>query len=327
MQHPFVLICILAHSFTTSAENSFDARIVDHVGLDYACNGEVRPVLMIVNDGLIAMSGCVVETWKNGLMVSSFDWQLPFPAATGEIRRPSFPEVGDVVPGDLIEMRIISVNGVPDEEAEGNVLAFQVQADPPVSDSFVVEIRTQPSDSPAEVSWVIVDRSASAIASGGPYAVSAGEEVSAWVELNASECYSLVVNDSGGDGFLGGRVELVSEGAVVIIAEGADVVDELRSGFTTGVISSVPSDQRSAELAIYPVPASGSFFVETGSLTSGPTALELFDASGRVVDRVLFHAGLGRRSIDISGLQEGPYFVIVMDAQGGRFRSKLVVAN
>lgn len=38
------------------------------------------------------------------------------------VRKPALPPVSDVSPSDVLEFRIISVNGIPDEDPVGNVL-------------------------------------------------------------------------------------------------------------------------------------------------------------------------------------------------------------
>ena len=47
----------------------------------------------------------MVETWKNGVMENSFDWQLAIAAVTNE-RQTAFPG-GAATAGDVLEFRII----------------------------------------------------------------------------------------------------------------------------------------------------------------------------------------------------------------------------
>ena len=116
-----LLLAIIYGTGAAFAQFDFDAKILDYKGLKFPCDGTVSPKLLIRNDGNVAMSGCVVETWKNGVMVGSFDWQLVIPAVPGESRQPVFPTVTDVVSGDQLEFHIKTVNTIPDENPDGNI--------------------------------------------------------------------------------------------------------------------------------------------------------------------------------------------------------------
>ncbi|MEZ4738900.1 MAG: hypothetical protein R2818_05970 [Flavobacteriales bacterium] len=133
-----------------TAQATYDARIVQYVGTTYACDGEVRPIMKIINNGTETMIGCVVETWKNGLLDNSFDWQLPIPA-TGPGAHAFVPCSGGR-PGDMLEFRIISVNGIADQVEEGNVHQLEVRQTQ-YADAPLVRVEVTTDDAPTETSW------------------------------------------------------------------------------------------------------------------------------------------------------------------------------
>jgi hypothetical protein len=67
MRPLFLSVLLLSSSVATIAQTNYDARILEYTGLKYPCAGGATPVVRIKNIGTQTMSGCVVETWKNGL--------------------------------------------------------------------------------------------------------------------------------------------------------------------------------------------------------------------------------------------------------------------
>ncbi|MGV3638097.1 MAG: hypothetical protein ACO1NQ_10705 [Flavobacteriales bacterium] len=115
-----LLAVVVVLPLSIVAQFDLDARILDYKGSKFPCEGTVTPKLIIRNEGNMAMSGCVAEAWKTGVIVNTFDWQLAIPAVQGGSHQPVFPDVPDVEPGDELEFRTKTVNGIPDENADGN---------------------------------------------------------------------------------------------------------------------------------------------------------------------------------------------------------------
>lgn len=221
----------------TNAQTTYDARIEDYRGLSYPCDGSVIPVLQIKNIGSATMSTCVVETWKNGVIDNTFNWILAVPAATGQTRQPSFPPIA-VVPGDEIELRIISVNTNPDEDASGNIRteAMEVEPAPGASHTMNVEVKTD--DFPGETTWAVRNELGALVAQGGPYTEPNGLEQST-VSLAASDCYRFELMDSGGDGMSAGArsagyARVSSLGTALVEIDGGDFTSRADEGLRSG---------------------------------------------------------------------------------------------
>ncbi len=318
MRYMILPIGLFAFLFS-AAQATYDARIVENVGMGYACEGFVKPVLKIINDGSETMSGCVVETWKNGLFANSFDWQLAVPSLQGEIRQPAFPEI-DVEPGDIIEMRIISVNNVPDEQAEGNIEEFVIEADPPVAESYLVEVRAQAGTLPGAVSWSIQDRNAAVVFQSGSISLEANGSTSQWLELNAGSCYTLVAQD---EGFDGGTVAVESLGSEVVVFTGGGTFPLERSGFTTGSVLSVEERASHDLLELFPTPTTGAFTI--ANELNARCTITVFDATGRVAH---ITTGQGRNIlVDPGALSPGRYQVVLNDNAGATLHAPLVVVR
>ncbi|MBL7952029.1 MAG: hypothetical protein JNM62_09940 [Flavobacteriales bacterium] len=272
--HALLLVTLLAQA--SGAQFTYDARIEGDLSLHQVCEDRVVPVLKIRNSGTATMHGCVVETWKNGLVQSSFDWQLAVPALTGQVRQPIFPEVMDVVEGDVIEMRIISVNGFADEDPEGNIHSFTVGMEAVQAPSFLVEIRIS-SSVLAELDWYIRDANGTVVATASDVVVAPSEDVLVWAELAPATCYSVEVSDVAG--FTGGTFTVRSGSEEVVTLTGDDVAAGMRPGFRTGIVAGIPVTTSSAPPAL----AWSADTRELRSLKEGRGWVRLLDAAGRVV--------------------------------------------
>lgn len=224
-------------TIAAAAQTTYDARIEAYTGLEHACDGSAGPAARIKNVGSTTMSTCVVETWKNGVMDNSFNWILGVPAATGESRTPSFPPVPSA-PGDVIELRIISVNGNADEDPNGNILSKTLGAEPIPGGSYGVNVEVKTDDNPGETTWMIRNELGAVVAQGGPYTEPNGTEQST-LALSPTDCYTFELMDSGGDGMSAGSrspgyARVSSLGATLVEIDGADLTNQAREGLKTG---------------------------------------------------------------------------------------------
>jgi hypothetical protein len=323
MRALFPLLAILSFSSTCTAQATYDARIVQYVGTTYACDGTVTPVMKIINNGTETMIGCVVETWKNGLLDNSFDWQLPLPAAEGQVRTPAFPAV-DAVSGDELEFRIISVNGVPDEVADGNSHVLNV-VEAPLSESPLVRVEVVTDDMPEETSWVIRTASYATIASGGPY-TEANTSYEQWLELDPFVCYLFEVLDAGGNGLSSGFVRVSS--LEVNVLEVLPETFTLRSeGFVTGDAAGFFEARSQRQVGLYPNPSTGHITLDTSPFNPSDLRITVSDLTGRTV---LMQDLLNSNStlpIDLSDLAPGRYHVGVNDGTQNTAVAIVVLTN
>lgn len=227
MLRSFLSIALLAAALLATGQATYDAKILDYTGLRYSCEGSGTPVLKIQNAGSATMGTCVVETWKNGLMVNSFNWILAVPALTGDVRQPALPVVPGLEPGDQLEFHIISVNGLPDEDPLGNILGINMDEVPSFSQGGSMEVRIELGDEPGAIVWSVTNALNQVVATGGPYDAPNSEQVD---ELNLPPgCYTFKAEDltrsSGPD-------------AVVAVARGGNtlvVASDLSTPYTKGL--------------------------------------------------------------------------------------------
>lgn len=303
-----------------AAQSTYDARILEYTGLRYACEGSGTPVLKIQNAGSATMGTCVVETWKNGLMVNSFNWVLAVPALTGEVRQPQLPAVPSLSPGDELEFRIISVNGQPDEDAVGNQLAVPMDATVTEAGTYLVHLAGGTGSAPDQLSWAITADNGQVVAQGGPYSVEAS--IDAWVMLQPEACHMVRFFEAGpmpsGDGVL----SVLSNGTEVITLAPGTLGAPALAGLTTGLVMGAARDDGQLQISVYPNPAQGSVSVSWSGASMGRAALR--SASGRLVlDVPVRNGGL----LDLSGHGAGLYALELQLEEGGVRYSRIVLVD
>jgi hypothetical protein len=294
-------LCFFVSSvIAASAQNAFDARILSYEGLDFACEGMIEPTLKIQNMGTNTMSTCVVETWKNGLPVSSFNWILAVPALTGDVRQPTLPPVGGVSLGDEVEFRIKTVNTVPDQDPVGNILNVAMDRIPEFAQGGNLSMDVTTGSVPGSVMWVIKNSGGQVVAEGGPYE-DANTTLQVPVSLDDSECYKIEALDASRGSAPDIVLQLVDAQGVVLGIEGADLLTPFTDGLRTG--TGLPCDQ--------------DVTIELSTDEHGEeVSWEIVDVGGQAV--VCSGGGLASNSV-ITGsccLQVGCYTLRVLDAGG-----------
>lgn len=280
----------------------YDARILGYEGLGQVCQGMVQPRLKIMNQGTAVMTSCVVETWKNGFIDNSFNWELAVGAVQDEVRQPTFPAV-EVSHGDLLEFHIVSVNTVADEVAEGNDLSVTITDDAIelVTATVLLELGSGPMCGP--ITWSMHDASGASIQAGD---VAAGATAEVWVTLATNACHEFRVRLAEGGAIGDCQVRIHGEGELV--HEVTELTDwEARVGLHTGASVGTKEEEPVRPVA-YPVPTRDQLHL-VGLRTSGTVLSSIMDATGRVLRAATSTTSGDRMTIDTRGLAPGHYFL------------------
>lgn len=315
MRYSFLLsvLTLLNTPVMVMAQSDYDATIVAYRGLRFPCGDLLTPVLRIKNTGAQVMTGCVVETWKNGLMINSFDWQLAIGAVPDEERQPAFPVVS-VMTGDVLEFRIISVNGIADQDPIGNIHSIEVGGSANACGVRTIELEVFTDAEPDETQWVVRNELGQVVAQGGPYTNASTSETH-WITLPESSCFGVELSDAGGNGMAGGQLIVRCDGTELINLDGASFSDVAYEGLSSGIELGLKEEQFVPRIVLFPNPAHDRVAVQMGDM-HGRVELQLLDASGRVVR---MHTITGRSrsfDLDLQGLAPGLHAVLLRCTQG-----------
>ena len=297
MLRPLFLLFAGIAAFACAGQSTYDAKILEYTGLRYACEGSGTPVLKIQNAGSAAMGTCVVETWKNGLVVNSFNWILAVPALQGEVRQPALPVV-PVDPGDELEFHIISVNGEPDEDAAGNILGVDLSDTPALSNGGEMEVLVELGDDPGAIAWSVTNHLNQVVASGGPYE-EGNTVVTDEIDLPPG-CYTFKAEDQARSLAPDAVVRVKRGGNTLLVAAGLE--EPYAKGLRAGALQACP----------YPVELE----LRTDA-AANETSYEIRSADGNTIHCTGGGISGGAQTlIDGCCLPEGCYQLRVMDAGG-----------
>lgn len=311
MRNSIALLLLFAAA-SVCAQNTFDARILSYEGLQYPCDGALQPRVKIQNVGTQTMTTCVVETWKNGLVQNSFNWVLASAALSGDIRQPALPII-EVIEGDQLEFRIISVNEVLDQGPEGNILQQALTGAVEACALQTVEVEVVADGNADEITWTVRNAQGTALAQGGPFAIAG--TYSAWVTLPADACLALELNDGGGNGIAGGRLTVRCSGTDLVEIDGNSFTDRATTGLRTGNVVGVSELLEPAVLHMFPNPAVDQVCVQWQG-NAGMAELTVFDAMGRSVHARSLAAGTYSVVLDLAGIDAGMHLLQVRHANG-----------
>ena len=81
-----------------------------------------------------------------------------------------------------------------------------------------------------------------------------------------------------------------------------------------------------SSFSLYPVPARNILNIEFVSMKNQKLSFEIRDVSGRIIqsDKMIVNQGINKYSVDVSGLSQGFYSVVLKGDQGNIIRKFLV---
>jgi len=154
----------------------------------------------------------------------------------------------------------------------------------------------------SETTWNLKNSGGAIIADGGPYADGTSAQAPVAVTLDGSECYTLTVLDSYGDGmdsgFGVGSYSIIDQNGMTLTSGGQFTTEDI-GYFLTGLATSSSNINNDSELAVYPNPVKNALTI-TGDYSSA----NIYDVFGKLV-----LTSETQKTIDVSTLSNGVYFV------------------
>lgn len=284
----------------------------------YTCGDQVSFDLSIRNYGNNNVTSAVVTLKENGTVVATENFSGNVAQfSSGSV---SFADV-DVDANADYTLTIESVNGNSVFNEDLAVSDFEVVIAEEV-EQVDLTVKVYTDNYPTESTWNIKDSSGAIIASGGPYAGNAnggGAEaisvITSTIQVEPSECYSIELMDSYGDGWgytttnhhpgvevLENGTQLVFVSAKVSFSDDAPLVKN--AAFSTA--SALDNETfESSNFAMYPNPSTGIINISTTEAVN----VEVVDITGKTVHQA--NALESNASLDLSALPKGVYLVKV----------------
>lgn len=216
------------------------------------CSGVAQPVLELCNYGSITLTSADIEVYVNGELCKTMQWTgslNAFEKANVEVGEISFP----VVESNLIEAKIVSVNGTTDEAPNNDVTTLEFAGTPDIAGKTLkLSIRTD--NKPQETTWEVKSlTTGQVVAQGGPY-TDPNKMHNETITLVGDDCYDFTIYDAGGDGLTDGTGVYGLKAGSNTLFSGNDFGFSESNEFYYEM--SVGIDENEAT-AIYPNPTSG----------------------------------------------------------------------
>ncbi len=301
------------------------AGVADHVRLVtedviYTCGEQISFNASMRNYGNNNVTSAVVTLKENGTVVATENFSGDVAQfSNGSI---SFTDIDIDVTADYT-LSIESVNGNDVFNEDFAVSDIEVIIAEEV-EHVDLTVKVYTDNYPAENSWNIKDSSGAIIASGGPYQGAGGSAsggpdalsvITSTIQVEPSECYSIELMDTYGDGWgytnadhhpgvevLENGIQLVFVSAKVPFSDDEPLVRN--AAFSTA--SALDNETfESSTFAMYPNPSTGIINISTTEAVN----VEVVDITGKTVHQA--NALESNASLDLSALPKGVYLVKV----------------
>jgi hypothetical protein len=292
--------------------NTTDAYCMSSSANDAICAESTDLEVTFRNYGSIPLTSLDINYTINGGTTNTYPWIGSLASAgTETINIPSVAFTPQAT--NSLVVSTSNPNGSPDQNTlnDQSTNTFnQFQSSGNITNGIVpgsanIDIVTDQYG--AETTWELTDDAGNIVASGGPYGnlSASGTTVQPTVSasLNLNECYSFLIKDSYGDGMNGAQFGAgsftVTDAAGNAFITGGVFTSEVRENFNANGTATGISNNNTSKLTIYPNPTTD-FLNIKGSYAS----INIYDVFGKLV-----LTSKSRKSIDVSNLSNGVYFV------------------
>lgn len=293
-----------AYPSFTGITKTNDASVRSIEPIEPTCDGNIAPVINIKNEGQETLTNLAITYEINGES-QIYNWTGNLPALNNEdVELPA-------VSTTLQTTNTISVSIPSDEDNSNNTQSLSFDKAAEGTGSLTLEIRTD--NWGYEFSWKLLNSAGQTVHTGNGYPNNATTNVD--VDVSA-DCYTLVINDSWGDG--GTRVTVKDHEGIQLFYATGNWGAERRGEFSsTGVLSANYNEMGS--INIYPNPTR-----DILNITNAQNAeVQVFDILGKMI---LSKKDLSLNDqINVSNLNAGAYFLKI--SKDGNVTTKKFLVN
>ena len=264
------------------------------------CSGEqtLSPIVKLTNRGNNLLTSATITYNINGEEDQVMEWTGSLETLQSE-NVVLDPYTFTATDENIISVTISMPNGVEDENPEGSTMNTTLLGSP--NSGHMVEVEILTDNYGDETYWEIRNSAGDVLTWGGnpnvgtdnigtgtfppPYSADSygnNEQVSVFVEIPATDCYTFHITDFYGDGFLGSGYYQVNdfEGNMIISEDGL-TVEEIND-FSGEEALSI-EELNISNFNIYPNPATEVAYISMNMLEANPVTIEVVNLLGKVV--------------------------------------------
>jgi hypothetical protein len=314
-----------------------DASIESITAASEICAPELKPVLKVKNLGSDVITAIAFTYSVNGGTPNTYNWTGSItPFASVSIDVPAITGF-TVLATNAITFNVVSVNGVTDQNAANNsITKSNILQTTNATNGATGHVFTFTQDRyGSESTWKIIeDATSTVIAQGGPYADLSANGVLAHnvnVTFSATGCYSVIVNDSYGDGinagYGAGSYKLVNAANQTVISSTGQFQKEERKLFNFTSLIGIEENSAISVFSLTPNPAKNNVEVSFNLNDNNDVNISIYNSLGAMVynqNEGSLTSGNHTVNVNVSKLSSGVYYMNVK-AGDNTIAKKLII--
>jgi len=186
------------------------------------CGEQIETIITIINNGYETFNNTRLDVVVNGVTTETINYSTNIPFGSDADIRVVLTE--DLLPtGNLIEVHLVSVNGVDDaiDTNNSNSITADLEND---NEAVILEITAD--NFPQETTWSLTEQGSNTVLlSGNLDGVNDGQTTQQELCVDPNECYTLTLFDTYGDGIccgygFGSFTVMLQDGTPLVIGDG-----------------------------------------------------------------------------------------------------------
>jgi hypothetical protein len=288
-----------------------------------SCMGTIEPEVSIRNTGGATMTSVDIYYQVNLGALQSYPWAGSLNYLGEEmVTLPAISFTGEET--NTITVYTSKPNGNDDECPSNDTKIVIIPEAMHTPNTVKLIMRTDAN--PGETTWEIKNPSGDILYQGGPYTTS-GQVIQETFDLEAEDCFTFLINDAGGDGFLSPGFYMLYYGSNTVISQGTgfgliEMVD-----FNTSDPVGINENKDQTSVLVFPNPILEKANIAILLENSSSVNIKVFAVTGQLMvdsDEGLLAAGLHNIKLDGTSWNQGLYLYQVI-AGDKIFTGKLTV--
>jgi len=305
-------------------EFEFDATVKNISDVPkMTCSGSFAPEVNIRNIGSATMTSVDITYQVNGEALQTYSWSGSLDYLSEElVTLPAISFTG--LDTNQITVYTSNPNGNDDEYPDNDTRTLTIPEAIHTPNTVKLLMRTDAN--PGETTWELKNSAGTVLYQGGPYSTS-GQAVQQTFVLDEEDCFTFVIYDGGGDGFLPPGFYALYYGTSTMISQGTDFGSKEMVEFNTTDVVGVDEKTVDISVSIFPNPMKDKASFAISMEKQAPVSIKIFAVTGQMMmftDEGIMEAGKHGVVVDGTSWMPGLYLYQVLVGEN-IFTGKLTV--
>jgi hypothetical protein len=305
-------------------EYDFDATVKQLFDLPKSsCSGSFTPEVKIRNVGGQTMNSVEIKYQVNNGTLQAYSWAGSLDYLGEEVvSLPTITFTGEEENELLVYTS--GPNGNSDECPANDAKTVTIPDATHTPNTVKLILRTDAN--PGQTTWELKNSAGEVLFQGGPYSTS-GQTIQQTFDLADEDCFTFIIYDSGGDGFVTPGFYMLYYGSSTMISQGIGFGSREMVDFNTVDVVGVDENTDDVSVEVFPNPLKDKAVFAVSLEKPAQVSIKVFAVTGQVMmnkNEDVLEAGKHGILIDATSWKPGLYLYQVM-AGGKVFSGKLTV--